>query len=226
MISRQVDHHCEPLHLYGYAPVSTTEQDLTIQQEALRAAGCQVIRSEKKTGTKREGRTELDLLLEFLRDGDTLVVTRIDRLARSMKDLQDIVHDLEGREVALRAAEQLTDTGSAARKAFLDMLGVFAEFETNRRRERQVEGIAVAKAKGVYKGRPPSIDPAEISRLHKEDRLGPAAIARRLGIVLSSVYRVLPAGSSRVAVTWRLACWRERGGRACTPPALSSDPTW
>ena len=185
-----------------------------------------MIRSEKKTGTKREGRTELDLLREFLRDGDTLVVTRIDRLARSMKDLRDIVHDLEGREVALRAAEQLIDTGSAARKAFLDMLGVFAEFETNRRRERQVEGIVVAKAKGVYKGRPPSIDPAEISRLHKEDRLGPAAIARRLGIVLSSVYRVLPAGSSRVAATWRLACWRERGGRACTPPALSSDPTW
>lgn len=88
--------------LYGYARVSTTEQDLTIQREALREAGCQVIRSEKKTGTKREGRTELDLLLEFLRDGDTLVVTRIDRLARSMRDLQDIVHDLKGRGVALK----------------------------------------------------------------------------------------------------------------------------
>uniref|UniRef100_UPI0035C988BE recombinase family protein n=1 Tax=uncultured Sphingomonas sp. TaxID=158754 RepID=UPI0035C988BE len=109
--------------LYGYARVSTTEQDLTIQQEALRAAGCQVIRSEKKTGTKREGRTELDLLLEFLRDGDTLVVTRIDRLARSMKDLQDIVHDLKGRGVALKATEQPIDTGTAAGKAFLDMLG-------------------------------------------------------------------------------------------------------
>ena len=153
---------------------------------------------EKKTGTKREGRTELDLLLEFLRDGDTLVVTRIDRLARSMKDLQDIVHDLKGRGVALRATEQPIDTGSAAGKAFLDMLGVFAEFETNLRRERQMEGIAAAKAKGVYKGRPATIDPAEIRRLHREERLGPAAIARRLGIARSSVYRVLPAGSSRV----------------------------
>ena len=178
--------------LYGYARVSTTEQDLTIQQEALRAAGCQVIRSEKKTGTKREGRTELDLLLEFLRDGDTLVVTRIDRLARSMKDLQDIVHDLKGRGVALRATEQPIDTGTAAGKAFLDMLGVFAEFETNLRRERQMEGIAAAKAKGVYKGRPATIDPDEIRRLHREERLGPAAIARRLGIARSSVYRVLP----------------------------------
>ena len=184
--------------LYGYARVSTTEQNLTIQQEALRAAGCQVIRSEKKTGTKREGRTELDLLLEFLRDGDTLVVTRIDRLARSMKDLQDIVHDLKGRGVALRATEQPIDTGSAAGKAFLDMLGVFAEFETNLRRGRQMEGIAAAKAKGVYKGRPATIDPAEIRRLHKEDRLGPAAIARRLGIARSSVYRVLPNVMSRV----------------------------
>ena len=83
-------------------------------------------------------------------------------------------------------------------KAFLDMLGVFAEFETNLRRERQMEGIAAAKAKGVYKGRPATIDPAEIRRLHHEERLGPAAIARRLGIARSSVYRVLPAGSSPV----------------------------
>ena len=182
--------------LYGYARVSTADQDLTIQQEALRAAGCQVIRSEKKTGTKREGRTELDLLLEFLRDGDTLVVTRIDRLARSMKGLQDIVHDLKGRGVALRATEQPIDTGSAAGKAFLDMLGVFAEFETNLRRERQLEGIAIAKAKGVYKGRPATIDPGEIRRLYGEERLGPAAIARRLGIARSSVYRVLPDDTS------------------------------
>lgn len=178
--------------LYGYARVSTTDQDLTIQQQALRAAGCQVIRSEKKTGTKREGRTELDLLLEFLRDGDTLVVTRIDRLARSMKDLQDIVHDLKGRGVALKATEQPIDTGTAAGKAFLDMLGVFAEFETNLRRERQMEGIAAAKAKGVYKGRPATIDPAEVRRLYQEERLGPAAIARRLGIARSSIYRLIP----------------------------------
>jgi DNA invertase Pin-like site-specific DNA recombinase len=178
--------------LYGYARVSTTGQDLSIQQQALRAAGCQVIRSEKKTGTKREGRTELDLLLEFLRDGDTLVVTRIDRLARSMKDLQDIVYDLKARGVSLKATEQPIDTGTAAGKAFLDMLGVFAEFETNLRRERQMEGITAAKAKGVYKGRPATIDPAEIRRLRDEEKLGPAAIARRLGIARSSVYRVFP----------------------------------
>ena len=84
-------------------------------------------------------------LLDFVQSGDTLVVTRIDRLARSMKDLQDIVHELKERGVAFRATQQPIDTGTAAGKAFLDMLGVFAEFETNLRRQRQLEGI---KAEG------------------------------------------------------------------------------
>jgi len=82
--------------LYGYARVSTSDQDFTLQEQALRAAGCQVIRAEKGSATRRAGRTELALLLEFLRHGDTLVVTRIDRLARSIKDLQDIVRKYSG----------------------------------------------------------------------------------------------------------------------------------
>ena len=93
--------------------------------------------------------------------------------------------------MALKATEQPVDTGSAAGKAFFDMLGVFAEFETNLRRERQLEGIKAAKAKGIYKGRKPSIDPAEVRRLREEEGLGPSAIARRLGIGRASVYRVL-----------------------------------
>lgn len=132
--------------LYGYARVSTSDQDFTLQEQALRAAGCDVVRAEKVTGSTRTGRTELQLLLDFLRRGDTLVVTRIDRLARSIKDLQDIVYALKERGVTLKATEQPIDTRSAAGKAFLDMLGVFAEFETNLRRERQLEGIAAAKA--------------------------------------------------------------------------------
>ena len=177
--------------LYGYARVSTLDQDLAIQEEALRAAGCQVVRAEKRSGGSREGRTELRLLLDFLHPGDTLVVTRIDRLARSVRDLQDIVHELKGKGIALKATEQPVDTGTAAGKAFLDMLGVFAEFETNLRRERQLEGIRAAKAKGVYKGRKPSIDRAEVRRLREVEGLGPSAIARRLGIGRASVYRVL-----------------------------------
>lgn len=177
--------------LYGYARVSTNDQDFTLQEQALRAAGCEVIRSEKVTGTSRTGRTELQVLLDFLRRGDTLVITRIDRLARSIKDLQDIVYTLKERGVTLMATEQPIDTRSAAGKAFLDMLGVFAEFETNLRRERQLEGIAGAKARGVYQGRKPSIDPAEIQRLRVEEKLGPTEIARRLGIGRASVYRAL-----------------------------------
>ncbi len=177
--------------LYGYARVSTLGQDLALQRAALKAAGCGVIRAETASGSKRNGRTELQTLLDFLHAGDALVVTRIDRLARSLKDLQDIVHELKAKGVALRATEQPVDTGTAAGKAFLDMLGVFAEFETNLRRERQLEGIKAAKERGVYKGRKPSIDAAEVRRLRDEEKLGPAAIAKRLGIGRASVYRVL-----------------------------------
>src|SRR5208337_4456603 len=148
--------------------VSTLDQDLTVQRQALRAAGCSVIRAEKASGSRRDGRTELQVLLDFIQPGDTLVVTRIDRLARSLKDLQDIVHELKNRSVALRATEQPVDTGTAAGKAFLDMLGVFAEFETNLRRERQLEGIAQAKARGVYRGRKRSIDETGVRRLRSQ----------------------------------------------------------
>lgn len=176
--------------LYGYARVSTADQDLTLQEEALKAAGCDMVVSEKVTGTSREGRQELERLLLFIREGDTLVVTRIDRLARSIGDLQDIVRGLKAKGVSLRATMQSVDTSTAAGKAFLDMLGVFAEFETNLRKERQAEGIAKAKAAGVYKGRRPEIDRAAILRL-KAEGLGATAIAKRLGIGRASVYRIL-----------------------------------
>lgn len=177
---------------YGYARVSTTDQDLSIQEAALRASGCDIIRSEKRSGTKTEGRAELRTLLDFIRAGDVLTVTRVDRLARSIGDLQDIVRELKAKGATLKATEQPIDTSTAAGKAFLDMLGVFAEFETNLRRERQLEGIAKAKEAGVYegKGRKPSIDVAAVRKLHSEG-VGPAKIARQLQIGRASVYRAL-----------------------------------
>jgi len=174
----------------GYARVSTTDQDLTIQLEALKASGCDCIRQEKASGTKLDGRTELRTILDMIREGDTLVVTRIDRLARSIGDLQDIVRELQGRGAGLQATEQPIDTTSAAGKAFLGLLGVFAEFETNLRRERQMEGIAKAKAAGVYKGRKPSVDVAKVKDM-KAMGMGPSAIAKELGIGRASVYRAL-----------------------------------
>jgi DNA invertase Pin-like site-specific DNA recombinase len=156
----------------------------------LRAAGCEVIRSEKRTGTTTAGRAELQTILDFLRPGDVLMVTRIDRLARSIGDLQEIVRALKAKGAALRATEQPIDTATAAGKAFLDMLGVFAEFETNLRKERQLEGIAKAKEAGVYKGRRASIDPVQVRQL-KAEGLGPSKIAEALGIGRASVYRAL-----------------------------------
>ena len=175
--------------IYGYARVSTTAQDLTIQQEALAAAGCDVVRCEKVSGTSVQGRDELNNLLDFVREGDELIVTRIDRLARSIRDLQNIVHALNDKGVILRATEQAVDTATAAGKCFLDMLGVFAEFETNLRKERQMEGISKAKERGVYKGRKATIDVDRI-RVLKESGLGASAIAKEMGIGRASVYRV------------------------------------
>src|SRR6476661_9275092 len=180
----------------GYARVSTTDQSSDIQEAALKAAGCEVIRSEKRSGTTTTGRAELQTVLDFLRPGDVLMVTRIDRLARSIGDLQDIVRAVKARGASLRATEQPIETSTAAGKCFLDMLGVFAEFETNLRRERQLEGIADAKARGVYKGRKASIDPAKIKKM-KTDGMGPSTIAKTLKIGRASVYRALTAAVSR-----------------------------
>ncbi len=174
----------------GYARVSTVDQDLELQLAALKAAGCDVVRAEKVSGTSTEGRAELRTILDFARAGDVLIVTRIDRLARSIADLAAIVRQLESKGAALRAIEQPIDTSTAAGRAFLQMLGVFAEFETAIRRERQLEGIAAAKLRGVYKGRPPSIDAAKVAAL-KAEGFGATEIAKRLKVGRASVYRVL-----------------------------------
>lgn len=175
---------------YGYARVSSSGQDLEVQIDALTAAGCETIRQEKVSGTSIQGRDELNTLLEFMRDGDELVITRIDRLARSIRDLQNIVYDLDKKGVTLSATEQPIDTKTSVGKCFLDMLGVFAEFETNLRKERQMEGIAKAKDKGVYKGRKPTIDVQKVKEL-RDTGLGASKIAKELGIGRASVYRAL-----------------------------------
>lgn len=177
-------------HIYGYARVSSTDQNLSIQEAALRAAGATIIRGEKKSGTTTKGRDELATLIEFARAGDTIMVTRIDRLARSIADLAQIVRTLESKGVHLKATEQPIDTSSPAGRAFLQMLGVFAEFETAIRRERQLEGVAKAKANGVYKGRKPSIDADRINQLVAAGK-GASEIAKELNIGRASVYRYM-----------------------------------
>jgi len=175
---------------YGYARSSSASQDTAIQVEALERAGCVSIRQEKVSGASRKGRTELDTLLQFLRAGDELVITRIDRLARSVRDLQNIVFELEEKGVVLSATEQNISTKSSADKAFLNMLAVFAEMETNLRKERQMEGIAKAKERGVYKGRKATVDVSKIKEL-RATGMGASFIAKEMGISRASVYRAI-----------------------------------
>jgi len=176
---------------YGYARCSSAQQDTSIQIDALTKAGSEIIREEKVSGTSLQGRTELQTLLEFLRAGDELVVTRIDRLARSIFDLQVIVKTLEDKGVSLHCTEQPVDTSTAVGKCFVQMLGVFAEFETNLRKERQMEGIAKARAEGRYNGRPPKIDKEKVIDLAIKKGLTNAQIAKELNISRGSVYNIL-----------------------------------
>lgn len=180
--------------VFGYARVSSNDQDTAIQEAALLAAGCTRVITEKKSGTSIKGRTELQNLLDFVRQGDTVVVTRIDRLARSTADLLAIVETLEEKGVNLKATEQPIDTSTPAGRAFMQMLGVFAEFETAIRKERQMDGIAKAKQEGVYKGRKPTIDADEVRELAAAGK-GATEIARELGIGRASVYRYLEQGA-------------------------------
>jgi DNA invertase Pin-like site-specific DNA recombinase len=180
----------------GYARVSSTGQSLAIQEEQLQGAGCDKLFSEKRSGTSTDGREQLQAMLEWVREGDVLVVTRLDRLARSIVDLRKIVDALTAKGVGFRCLQQgALDTTTSEGRLMLNILAAFAEFEVEIRKERQADGIAKAKVDGRYKGRPPSIDPAQIAALEAEG-LGATEIAKRLGIGRASVYRVKTSATS------------------------------
>jgi DNA invertase Pin-like site-specific DNA recombinase len=164
---------------------------LEVQVDQLREAGCEEIFAEKKSGTTTSGRDQLGAAIRFARKDDVFIVTRMDRLARSMIDLRKIVDELTAKQVAIKVLQQgAIDTTRSDGKLLLNILASFAEFETDIRRERQREGIQKAKAEGRYRGRKATIDPGKIAELRKEG-LGASAIARKLGIGRASVYRVL-----------------------------------
>lgn len=179
--------------LIGYARVSSTGQSLEVQRDQLVAAGCTRLFEEKRSGGSQDGREQLALALDYVRDGDTLVVTRLDRLARSITDLRQIIDRLTAKQVAFRALQQGdVDTSTSNGRLMLNLLGAFAEFETDLRRERQKEGIDRAKAKGVYRGRKPSV-PVEAIKALKAEGVAPTEIAKRLKVGRASVYRALAA---------------------------------
>lgn len=179
--------------LVGYARVSSAGQSLDIQNEALASAGCDKVFAEKISGRSTKDREELAAALDFCREGDTLIVTRLDRLARSVGDLHQIIERLTEKKVAFRCLNQSgVDTDTSTGRLMLAVLGAVAMFENDIRRERQMEGIAKAKAAGKYRGRPVSIDPAKVRELRAEG-MGPAAIAKTMKIGRASVYRALAA---------------------------------
>ncbi|WP_313040739.1 recombinase family protein [Sphingobium yanoikuyae] len=176
--------------LVGYARVSTTDQDLTVQLERLSQAGCEKVFSEKQSGSTAD-RDELQRCIEFVREGDVLLVTRLDRLARSVLDLHVMLSALSGKGVGFRCIDQAgVDTTTSHGKLMLGILGSVAEFETDLRRERQREGIAKAKAQGAYKGGKARIDAQRVNEM-LSDGANPSAVARALGISRQSVYRLM-----------------------------------
>ncbi|MXV35620.1 recombinase family protein [Saccharibacter sp. EH611] len=173
--------------LFGYARVSTKEQNIALQVERLREFGCEIVREEKLSGTSRQKRVQLDLLLEFIRAGDALVVTRIDRLARSISDLTDIINILNDKGASLRVTEQPLDTATPQGRLMFNMLGIIAEFENDLRKERQIEGIEAAKRAGKYKGRQPDREREARVLALKADGLSLGRIAKEVGMSRSGV---------------------------------------
>jgi DNA invertase Pin-like site-specific DNA recombinase len=176
----------------GYARSSTVDQEAGYQAQirALKAAGCEKLFSEKVSSVAE--REKLEAALDFVREGDSLVVTKLDRLARSVAHLVAIGERLESKGVALKVLEQAIDTSNSTGRLMFNMLGAIAQFERELMLERQREGVAKAKAEGKYKGRAPTAraKAPQVLRLHSEG-VGPTEVAKRVGISRASVYRIL-----------------------------------
>lgn len=178
--------------LIGYARTSTVEQKASIetQRESLKALGCERLYEEQISSVAP--REALMAAMEYAREGDTLIVTKLDRLARSVRHLGEIVEQLEAKGVELRIVDLGLDTSNATGKLMLNVLGSVAQFEREMMLERQHEGIAKAKQEGKYKGRKPTAQAkaSEIRQLISEG-FSKRAVAKKLGISERSVYRVL-----------------------------------
>jgi DNA invertase Pin-like site-specific DNA recombinase len=174
----------------GYARVSTTDQDLDTQLVRLKAEGCCVIRSEKVSGGSREGRAELMTIIEFLRPGDELVVTRLDRLGRDTRDVLNIVHECDQRQAFVTVLDPHVTTRGETGRIVMTVLGMVAQLERRFIKERQREGIEKAKSDGVYRGGKRRLDRKQLVAMANAGH-GAAAIAKALGCSRMHVYRVL-----------------------------------
>lgn len=181
-------------NIFTYARVSTLDQNTDLQVEALKAAYPDaVLREEKKSGTTAKDRFVLNVILDMIKAGDKLVVWKLDRLARNMNDLTNIIEALNTKGAALEILDQKIDTGTATGKAFLQMLGVFAEFETSLRKERQLAGIAAAQAKGKHLGRAPKLTGEQKKAIRSKHGAGnnPSQLAKEYNVSRGTIYNVI-----------------------------------
>lgn len=181
--------------LIGYARVSTSEQDLSLQQDALIAAGCEKIFIETASGAQRE-RPELGKALDYLREGDVLVVWKFDRLARSLKQLIETVEDLDERKIAFKSLTESIDTSNPGGMLVFHIFGALAQFERSLIRERTKAGLEAAKKRGKVGGRPRSLKDEDLDvakALLSDGKLTVTQIADRLGTSPATLYRYLPS---------------------------------
>lgn len=191
--------------LIGYARVSTQDQTSRLQIDALSAVGCERIFTEQASGAHRD-RPQFKAALDYIRDGsgDVLVVWRLDRLARSLKQLIETVEGLERRGVGLRSLTEAIDTTSAGGRLIFHIFGAMAEFERGLIRERTRAGLDAAKARGRVGGRPAALAEADLvaaKALLRDPAISMAAVARRLGVAPSTLYRHLPGGRTGLEPT-------------------------
>ena len=178
----------------GYARVSSYGQSLQVQQEKLN--GCDRVFQEKQSGRTTDKREQLALCLDYVRDGDTLVITKLDRLARSTRDLLNILNSLEKKQVKLHVIDQQIDTSTPAGMLLVTMLGAIAAFENDLRKERQTDGIALAKRKGVQFGRKKALTDSQVEELRQSRAEGKkiADLMAHYDLSKATVYRALGSG--------------------------------
>jgi len=189
--------------LIGYCRVSTIDQNPDLQRDALTNAGCERLFEDRMTGTKKD-RLGLTEALAFARPGDTITVWRLDRLGRSLKDLLQIVADLEERGVGLRSLTESIDTSSSGGRLIFSIFGAIGEFERNLIRERTLAGLDAARRRGRTGGRPKALSERDIlaaKAMLNEDNLTVAEVAGRMGVSLPTLYRHVPGGRAALATS-------------------------
>lgn len=175
--------------IIGYSRVSTQDQNSELQLDALAGAGCEQVFDEKATGALRE-RPELTACLRTLRKGDTLVVWKLDRLARSLKDLVEIVHDLNSRQVGFRSLTESIDTTSSGGRLVFHIFGALAEFEHSLIRERTVAGLVAARARGRKGGRKPQLSTADTRKaaaMLSDPKITKTEVAKHFGVTRATL---------------------------------------